>query len=274
MSRRVLFLLSVAAFGIVSHLGFVTDVLGSGATEFVRRQSEAYAMIVLIIGFWELFAADGHPASLAQAEHLVSTSRLRYYAWFAFLTIAAILLTQDIGLPQSVVTLKEAFPAAIVITAYLGWSRSFLPRDALWARGAPALSGQSRVTYFAVAVVVALVGIIGFPKVLFGNSLNELAEQHAEALGAIVLVPLYFGVFARGNRRSLAIWILFVSATPFLTQLDVFPGFLDATVEWTSRMTEAFLAALMVTIYFEFVRPLQSESTSVTESSTSASSRR
>lgn len=275
MSRRALFLLSVAAFGIVTQLEFVSDVFGSGITEFVRRQSEAYAMVVLIIGFWELFAADGHPASLDQPEHPVSTSRIWYYAWFTILAVAAILLTQDVGLPQNIVTLKEAFPAAIVVTGYLGWSRSFLPRDTLWARGAPARSGQSRVTYYAVAVLVAFVGIIGLPDAFFGDSLNELFEEHAETLGAIVLVPLYFGVFARTNRRSRAIWIGFLAGVPFLIQLNRFPDFLDATVEWTARITESFLAALMVTIYFEFVRPVASADPSAAAgSSTRASSRR
>lgn len=252
--RRYVFLTSVAVFGVVVHLGFVGDLLGSGATEFVRRQSEAYAIVVLVIGFWELFARRGHPGNVATRDHPIATSMLWFSCWFGALIITSLLLPRDIGLPQSIATLKEAFAAALVISAYLSWSHSFSPGDTHWALGAPVRSAAARVSYYAAIAALVLVSAVGLPDTVIGASYSDFIEQHSEAVGAVILIPLYFDVVARASgQRTLIVWLGLIVGVPLAVQLDVWPDVADSTVEWGARMTEAFLAALAISLYFEFI---------------------
>lgn len=256
MSRRALFFLAVLGLSVGMHLDLFADVVGLGGAKFVRRQSEAYAMMILIPLFWELFANGGHPCSTKEPVFRQQTSPGLFTAWFVALVGFSVVFLFDTIVPNYLVTLKEALAAAIAISLYLAWSRSFFPHNKVWALGASTQNRISRLNYYALVALVIIVTYKPLPGKLFGEGVADWLEENSEAFGATILIPLYFDLISRQRGRvPQFFWYAALATVPLLVQLDAQPGALDSLMGWAAQMTEAFIAALGISIYFDVLRP-------------------
>ena len=154
-------------------------------------------------------------------------------------------LPADLGLPQSIITLREAVLGLLVISAYLGWSRSILPSRLHMIDGRPTVSRNARIAYYAAVVILAVV-------------VTDLSYFD-------LIVP-------RKAWWTRVAWYGFLVATPILVQ----GGFLDAVLpfglrDWIGRATEAFIAAFVISAYFDFWRSPFGATSSVSARDTSAS---
>ena len=257
MSRRTLFYVAVLGLSTVMHLDIFAAIVSEGGAKFVRRQSEAYAMMLLIPLFWEWFATGGHPASREHPTFRQHTPSGWFTAWFAALIGLSLVLAFDTGIPNQIVTLKEALAAAIVISLYLAWSRSFFPHNKLWAIGASTQNRIARLSYYAVVVLVIVVTYKPLPAQMFGESTAVWLEENSEAFGATVLIPLYFDLVSRQRGRlPQFVWYGVLASVPLLVQVGIQPPILDPLMDWLAQMTEAFIAALGISLYFDVVRPI------------------
>ncbi len=109
--------------------------------------------------------------------------------------------------------------------------------------------------YGLIAGFVVIVHRPWLPDLLGDTVVDEL-RVNDEAYAAALLIPLYFDVAARQARRHLrALWYLALLALPLATQAGAADSLLpDGIGGWLERTTEAFLAAIVVSLYFDFVR--------------------
>ena len=256
MLRRAIFFLAIFGLSVGMHLDLFAEVIGIGGTKFVRRQSEAYAMMLLIPLFWELFARGGHPTSRNEPMFRQQTPFGLFVGWFVALVGFSVVFVFDTGIPNYIVTLKEALAAAFVISLYLAWSRSFFPQDEVWALGAATRNRVARLSYYSLILLIIVITYKPLPEQVLGASVALWLEENSEAFGATVLIPLYFDLVSRQRGRfPQFVWYAALASIPLLVQLDAHPAMFDAFMDWMAQMTEAFIAALGISIYFDVIRP-------------------
>lgn len=158
---------------------------------------------------------------------------------------------RSIGLPQSVITLSEAFLGIAFLGAYLYTIGD--RRD-----------GRPRVWPYVAAAALVLLG--EFPVGGFDESaVGEWLSGQAEAFGFFILTALYLD-FVRPwpfSRRKVSakrhvVWFGALVVIPLLVRLfndhGVDPigaeGFVELALVWTQRIMEAFIAAIGLSIYY------------------------
>ncbi len=256
--RRFIYYAAVAAFGILVHQAFLVPILGDGVITILRRNTEAYALAVLIPAYWDIYAWEADPWGETNI-HL--RRHPGQYAWLVLLALAAIVvetgpLAETFRLPQSIITLGEAFVAALVITAYQGWSRGFLPGAPSPRGGRPVVSTRTSIRLYVGAILATILVYQGFVTTLLGTGTVEWLQINAESYAAILLVPFYFDFVAPRRRQWVEwAWYAFLVAGA----LAVAGGRFDETVVgslavWVGKTREAFLAALVISIYFTYWR--------------------
>ena len=218
-------------------------------------------MALLVPIFWDWVGPNWRPRLERSSAAAVDRSRLvRILIWFGVLSLG-VLSTWPLSwfggseLPQWYVTLHEAFVAALVVCGYLLWSRR-LDCDHADVDLGPVLAVGWRVGYFAIALFVLLqlsYGAIG-QSPLPSEAVDWL-HRNDEAFAGLLLLPVYFDVVARHSARRSAIWILVLLSVPIVVQSGVF-GSVDTNslIGWLERVTEALIAAVLVSIYFDVLR--------------------
>ncbi len=257
LTRRAYYAAVVAA-GLIIHLDVVGELLGPGATSLLRRNSEAYVLMVLIPMYWDFIVP--------------STRRATRLVWYTSLLVATVVLqtgATSSHLPTAVVTLGEAFAATAAISLYLDWSRRRLGSHV--ADGGLAPWSQRGVYYGGVAIFTALI-YQGFFADVAGGGVTEWLQVNAETYGAMVVVPLYFDLIvpigggdarnaipalpsAPGWKISRLVWYATLVLIPTLVQTHRVDWLLgDDLAFWVGRITEAFLASIVISLYFDVIR--------------------
>ncbi len=252
MGHRALGVAGLCALAWVA--GYIPGLLGEGLGSFVRRQSEAYVLIAFVVGFWAWVASDGHPSSRgAETARFSARSVAQYSLWFLGL-LAALVLFGGSSVPNALVTLKEAVVTIVVVSAYLMWSRGIGPDREWWRSGAPVYPWSKRRFYYvAVFVLIAIVYVPGLGRVVGESTLTWLLENN-EAYAAIILVPLYFDVPARSRKALIKVgWYGVLVATALAIQWDGFPAFFMPVLVALREMTEAFIAAIAISVFFDVI---------------------
>ena len=151
-----------------------------------RRNSEAYALMILPV-YWDLFAASTEPDGTGGTQS-IGPSWVGQGVWFLLLTAITFFLPStlpaDIGLPQSIITLREAVLGLLVISAYFGWSRSILPGRLHIIDGRPTVSRNARIAYYATVAILAVVVNLGWVGRVAGT-VGDWLEADIEAFAAI-----------------------------------------------------------------------------------------
>jgi hypothetical protein len=260
--RRIAYYIVVITGGLVVHQHVTAALLGGGLVALLRRNSEAYVLMLLPI-YWELFCREADPDGGGETATVGGRTAFGGQAiWFAALLIIALLLQANVSwgvrdsLPQSIVTLGEAFVAMLAVTIYLGWSRGIIGRRARRVTGSAVVSIQWRAVYYVVVVAVA---ILAEQSWVAGNVWPELAtwlQTNSEAYAAMVLIPAYFDVIASTESTRLrALWYGGLLAMPFLVQAGLHLGLPPRSwFVWLETTTEAFIAAFVVSAYFDVIR--------------------
>ena len=237
----------------IGHPSFVIDMVGDGPAALLRRQSEGYVMIALIVGFWAWLAPSGLPSARdVSLKRERVTSPLAWWSWFVALIIATVLFSTWEALPNFLVTLKEATVAVIIVTAYLGWTRGFGPGRQTWSGGASVRGVTLRSGYYVAVVTVILVTYFLPVDEALGEGFALWLRENSEAFGAILLIPLYFDVVARRmTKTSRLAWYGGVVGLLILAQVPWYPDVIAGFGTWLNEMTEAFIAALVVAMFFD-----------------------
>lgn len=262
--RRLAYYAAVIVGAVVVHQSFFASWVGGAVTDFLRRNSEAYALMVLVPAYWDLFAPQGDP----RRRGLVAPWGSRpndlagQVAWFGFLGVGVVLLQTGIpealgvDLPQAVITLGEAFVAAIVISLYLGWSRGLGTWAKTWAEGQPMVSPWARTIYYVLVLGLTVAIYQSWFFDLFGKTAVDWLQVNAEAYAAALVIPLYFDLVAASRRPIVRIvWYVGLLVAPVAIQSGALDPLLGAAlVGWLERTTEVFLAAFVISGYFDVVR--------------------
>ncbi|MCP5028359.1 MAG: hypothetical protein GY929_18945 [Actinomycetia bacterium] len=253
--RRALYYILFIMGAVIIHQPIARDLLGGSAVRFLRRQSEAYALLVLVPAYWDLFAPRADPRSRSAAMSRTPTSARPQLLWFGALLAASVLLGAGSFLPQSLITMKEAVVAALVITAYLGWSRGLLPWSTRWAQGGALVGSRVQVVYYVAVVVVAVLSYQSFTADIIGDPVSTWLRDNSEAWVALVTIPLYFDVIAQRREPNIHLaWYLALGAAALAIQADAWPGAFDSFIAWGQQTTEAWIAAIVIAGYFDFWR--------------------
>ena len=252
----LLVVLICIVFGWIGHFQPIVDVIGEGAASFLRRQSEAYAMIALVVFFWAFFARDGHPAADAALEdRKPKTSNVAWFGWFVALLIFSIIMVTWDAAPGFFVTQKEALVGVALVTWYLAWSRGLRPGDEQWRRGLPIRNRVQRYRYYVVVLGLIAIAYTNAPADLMGDGFAVWLTESNEGFVGAILIPLYFDFFSRSRSKAASLaWYAFLILAPVAIQMNVFPEALSAQVEWFEEVTEAFIAALGVSLFFDILR--------------------
>jgi len=253
--RRALYYALFVLGAVIVQQPIARTLLGGSPVRFLRRQSEAYALLVLVPAYWDLFAGRADPRARGRSQPRTPVDPRNQLLWFGGLLVLSILLGVGAGLPQSIITLKEAAVAALVITAYLGWSRGLLPWSRSWAQGGPVVPPAAQITYYVVVVVIALVSYQSFTPDLIGEATATWLRENSEAWAALVVIPLYFDLIAQRREPNIHLaWYLVLGGVALAIQADAWPGAFDSLIGWGRQTTEAFIAAVVISFYFDFVR--------------------
>lgn len=250
--------------GLLVHQSGFASLVGDDLSDLFRRNNEAYVLMLLIPAYWDLLGPPQAPRVNGGGVGAPLDNRGRQVVWFAVLGLAGIVLQTGAGewlnLSQTVITLGEAFVAGFVICLYLGWSRGFFGFSGPPAAGGPVFGWVPRAWYYLVVAGIAIVAQQAFFSDLAAN-VAESVQVNIEASAAMVIIPLYFDIVARPRPRwVLAVWCVVMVVIPIVSQPDV----LDSTplaplVGWTVRATEAFVAGLVIALYFSLWRPDHAE---------------
>jgi hypothetical protein len=243
---------AVGAVALLAHLDGLSEITGSAAASFLRRNSEAYVLMLAVPLYWDVISGRG---------------RVRQVAWYVFLVVGSIVTQAGAvdaawagGVPGSIVTLGEAFVAAIVLSAYFDISRS-----SRWDSGlVPAVW---RVMFYVLALVLTVVVHQDAVLSRVGDTLGEILAINTEAYAAILLIPIYFdfvaptvakGALAVEADHVAVLWgrVLWYGAL-FVVPLVAAAGLgeaLDPVTHWLTLTTEVFLAAIVISLYFDVMR--------------------
>lgn len=255
--------LVLGIFAVVAVMPLVIQVLplgslvGAGGADLVRRNSEAFVMMLLPL-FWELFA----PTARLDGTGVVSRPRhgAGQLAWIlGWVGTAAILQAVsldalDLSLDQRLVTLGEGILTVGVLSAYLAVTRSLLPRTAPARGGAPTTSAAARATLAGVVVVVVLTAYQPAGRDLLPAGLVSWIQLNVEAVAGVLLIGFHLDVVGpRPGARILRLgWYGLLVGIPLLVQVGALDGVLPfGLLDWIGRGTEAFLAALFVSVWFD-----------------------
>ena len=251
-------------------------VLGQTTTTWVQHASEAFLLAGALPLYWEWLATARTPAGIVpRSSTTTPTVHSRRVAWYAILVAVLVLLEGPLvetvvgrRLPQSVITVRDAWVGIIALSVYYDWSRRLWPET-------PAVGTlRPRSSRASVLVAVAAVNLAIFwapVRELLGPSLFSTLDFHAEAFSATLLLPLYTEavlpatggdaalVVAPSGRRRRRTWPLWawVGACAVAVGLaqggagDLFP---NAFGTWWVRSSEAPLAALFISAYVELTR--------------------
>lgn len=205
------------------------DVLPGALAGQVSRNSEGL-VVLLSLSVWIEFVRR-RSRSAAQGW------RIALVAAAAWLGIG--LLLRYAPVPSQLATLNEAALALVILVPYLQVRRP-LP----WWGWLVPLAG----------VAIPLIG---------GG--NSVTTDLAEAFGALVLIPLCVDAIDRGILDGSAVpifrvlvWMAFLVAAVVALHalIDRTPsGFVDEVFRYISRVTEMFLAGLLLHGYFSLLRP-------------------
>lgn len=242
--------------GSIGHLQVFVDVAGAGAATFLRRQSEAYAMIALVVVFWAAFARGGHPAAEPTLEDRnPPTSYAVWLGWFVALLAFSIAMVAWDTAPGPFATQKEALVGVALITWYLAWSRGLRPKDAQWRNGLPIRSLLQRYRYYVVVLWIIAIAYTSFPADMMGEGLAVWLTEGNEGYVAALLIPAYFDLFSRSRGPLVTIgWYAFLVITPIAVRMDDFPEALSSQVAWFEEVTEGFIAAIGVSLFYDLLR--------------------
>ncbi len=230
--------------GVGAVLLIASSGVGDGlpAIGLVRRNSEGYAMALLVPLFWELVVTSG--------------SRV-LVGWFTGIATAVVAAQPPFGLdlPNGFVTLQEAFVAALVVSVYVVFVHQDDGAPSAADGDATAVPVWSRSVYYALVVGLLLLVYRRWTRVFFGDPAVDWLQRNDEAFAAVILVPLYFDAVRWRSRARSVGWIIAMTAMPLAVQSGVFGSIDDDPVTgWLERVTEAFVAAALIAIYFEWVR--------------------
>ncbi|MGI9609377.1 MAG: hypothetical protein ACR2NL_03685 [Acidimicrobiia bacterium] len=248
---RAVYYSGVAVVAAVAHASGLDGVIGSGAASFLSRNSEAYVLMLLVPLYWDAISGRGSG---------------RRGAWYAFLAIGTVALQAGaIGagwasdIPTSVVTLGEGFAGVLAMSVYFDLTRSPRFESGL----APA---TWRAAYYLVAMVVMV--LVHQDAVLSSlvSSVADVIAINTEAYAAVILIPFYFDVIsptlARGRPLEdasprpgwvRALWYAGLVLVPLAAAPDA-EHWLTPLAHWLSLTTEAFIAAIVISLYFDAVR--------------------
>lgn len=257
ISVRTLYYATVVLAGALAHTTIPEAIAGPGAADLLRRNSEAYAMALLIPLFWDLHAPGLEPAS--PRERLGGANCGRAAGWFALTLLAMVALqstvlpTLGLGLPQAVVTLGEAFTATLVVSGYLTWSRSIVSCHATSIDGGATVSVAGRLAYYGIVVLTAVMVEQAQAVTVLGETVTGWIRLQSEAFTAMLLVPLYFdAVAARRSPRVRVVWYFALVAIPLLIQGGPLTGIMPESLRfWIGTTTEAFIATMLISAYFD-----------------------
>ncbi|MFT7475861.1 MAG: hypothetical protein ACI81L_002804 [Verrucomicrobiales bacterium] len=266
---RSMYFIAWLGFIVLVHQSVLAELIGSGNASWLRRNNEAYVLAALVPMFWELFALTVDPRSpTAELTERRPMWRRSVFVWFLVMILATITLQTEtifgaLGLPNTITTYGEAFFATAVITAYLAWSRGlFRPTFT----GAPVVGPWARASFYATIALLTMLLHQAFFAERFGSSFVDWWTLNAEAYGAMLLVPLWFDVVAgkpwpKSGYWTLA-WMAMLITVPYVVSSQIFGdhGVADSAtmqfIRWVGRTTEAFIAALVVGLYFAVWRNL------------------
>ena len=256
LNRRSAYYAVALAVGVIVHQGVVVSIFGADFADLVRRNSEAYVMIWLPL-YWDIFLSRSDPDGLGGSTVIGGrTAALAHAAWFGVLLLAVAVLQADwLGgeaLPNAITTLGEGFLAVLAVSLYLGVTRGVLRAPVARTDGTPVSSLGARTLYYPAVAIVAVVAAQGW----IGGRAGEWLEINSEAYAAMLLIPAYFDFIApRARRVSRLIWYGGLAAVPVGVQSGAL-GLLvpDPVVAWTETTTEAFIAAFVISAYFDFWR--------------------
>jgi hypothetical protein len=259
--RRTAYYAVVLLGAIAVHQDWVATIIGDGFGSLLRRNSEAYVMMLILPAYWDLFAPsvdpDGHGATAT-----IGPRMLPHGAWFAGLALAAIVLQSHVpgalgvDLAQALVTLGEAFVAGIVICLYLGWSRAILPGPSHVITGAAVRPAGARAVFYVAVLGLAVAVQQSWFAMVAGDDLTGWFQVNIEAYAAMLLVPAYYDLVAPSRRRWVRpAWYVCLVATPLLVQGGLLDGIVpESLLAWLGRTTEAFVAAFAISAYVDLWR--------------------
>ena len=235
--------------------------MGKSLSDLLVRNSEAYVMMLAPL-YWDLFAWRADPDGRGGLTRVGGAAHFAgQLIWVSAMSLVAVLLGTALidsvrtGLPQAIVTLSEAFVAVAGVSLYLAWSRGLLARQTGAQRGTPTLPISKRVYYYGLVVGLILISL--GPGANASSGLLGWIGRSSEAWAAMVLLALYFDVIAP-HRRPLArlIWYPALLLTPLVVQggMRLFSDPESGVIAWLETTTEAFLAAVVVSAYFDGIR--------------------
>ena len=143
-----------------------------------------------------------------------------------------------------------------MVSAYLGITRAILPPTKHTIDGWAVVGVGPRVLYYAaVGVLATLAHLDRLPDVLPAG-IEEWLRVNVEAYAAMLLIPLYFDVIAVARTKSARlIWYSSLVLVPLTVHGGLLDGILPASLlDWIARATEAFIAAAVVSVYFDLWR--------------------
>jgi len=217
----------------------LADVVPGGLLIQAQRNNEALFFVALVIALLPAWGRSSIPLS-----------RLGLVAMaVVFVVFDAIGPSTD--LPIWVITLNEALLGAVVLLAYLVFSGADRPARAKW--------------FYAGLLLVVLAGELPIAGWEDGPAAMWIVD-HAEGWGFALLAALYLD-FVRPWRfegtvtsgpLGRSIWYLGLLVVPLLfsalnengVDSNAAAGPYESTLVWVQRITEAFVAAVLLTLYY------------------------
>jgi hypothetical protein len=258
--RRLSYYATVLVGALIVHQGAFNSLIGDQATDLLRRNNEAY-LLLFFPAYWDLFARrtdpDGRGGTMA-----VGPAWTGQATWFTALVALIGILSFEpfgkgvLGLPQSIVTLREACIAMLALSAYIGWSRSILPGPLHMIDGAPTVPATRRAVVYAALMAIVIAVWLELVGDVLGDAIGGWFGLSTEAIAGFLLIATYFDVVAPARRIWIRVaWYLLLPLVPVLVQGGVIDDRLPETVStWIGQATEAFVAAFGISIYFDLWR--------------------
>lgn len=238
-SSRILFLGFQSLMALALAISFLPvqggGPLGSIQTQ-VSRNSEAFALCLLVSFELRLRTHDDMGSW--------------FPIWWAFLAAGYFGTELISGLPAPVATLNEAFLGALVISMFL---TVFHPSN----------TGRWRWRWL-FPIGAAAVALIGELPIGAFNWARPWIMGSAESLGFVILITILFGCVSGypwpeglSSVPRRVVWLMALVVIPIGVAL-VNPngvdsiaavGVLESAMVWIQRITEAFIAAVLLTIY-------------------------
>lgn len=242
----IAFYVGVATLVLFSYWSRLQDLVPAALAPRISRNNEGYVFVLVAI----IYLAFGHPDR-------AGSGAVRAF-WFGAV-VAAFAFTGFVAeapqVPQTVVTLNEAFLGFLILASYLELSRH---RET----GHPIAS--RRAFFYALVAFIPLLGelpIRGWEGTAFQIWIVDHAEAWGFAIVSAVLVdfirPWPTGV--RPSRAISAVWYLALLATPVIVDwlnphgVDSAAaiGPIESGLVWIQRITEAFVAVFLLTLWFD-----------------------